>query len=119
MKDIEKDAMRYRWLRDTNLSEFRDDMEGPVGSISSIMACINEPTGDSGEGAVSEVIDPGFMDALIDTAMELDSARKILEEFEADGVVWKGSDGRYRLREDVRFTDNGDDTVTITKTVVN
>lgn len=45
MTDMEMDAMRYRWLRETQNAEFRDLMVAQ-GAIDSIMVC--DEAGDHG-----------------------------------------------------------------------
>lgn len=63
MNDIEKDAARYRWLRDTQNMDFRwDDEWETVGLIESIMVCHGDGTGAAPSSKE--------LDALIDAAME-------------------------------------------------
>lgn len=64
MRDIEKDAARYRWLKNTNGMEFRDSM-GEAGAIDTIMRC-----DVGGEWGLATSLDPCEMDAAIDEAME-------------------------------------------------
>ena len=63
MNDIEKDAARYRWLRDTQNMDFRwDDEWETVGLIENIMVCEGYGTGSSPS--------PEELDALVEAAME-------------------------------------------------
>lgn len=66
MNDIEKDAIRYRWLRDTNLMPFRDPLgdEGESGAIDMIFIC--DEGGPCGE---MTAMAPEDFDAAIDKEM--------------------------------------------------
>ena len=66
MTDIEKDAMRYRWLRDTNLMPFRNPLAegGEIGAIDALFIC--EQAGPY--GSVSALA-PDDFDAAIDAEM--------------------------------------------------
>ena len=64
MTDMEMDAMRYRWLRETQNAEFRDLMVAQ-GAIDSIMVC--DEAGDHGS-AFS--VSAHELDDAIDAAMK-------------------------------------------------
>lgn len=67
MSNLERDAARYRWLRDSNYELFRDELgeDAEEGMISPIMICI-----EGGEYGSAKVVDPHEVDAVIDAAME-------------------------------------------------
>ena len=63
MTDIEKDAARYRWLRDTNNADYRNYVEnGEIGMIDGIFVC------DGPHCATA--LDADQMDDAIDSAMK-------------------------------------------------
>jgi hypothetical protein len=64
MSDLERDAMRYRWLRETNLEFFRQ----PAGETSEpgMIDCTMIVVDD----IFSQAVDPCEMDDAIDAAME-------------------------------------------------
>lgn len=66
MSDLEQDAMRYRWLRDSNYELFRSGVgEGAEpGMIDALMVCII-----GGDEGVAQCPDPKEVDAVIDAAM--------------------------------------------------
>lgn len=64
MTDMEMDAMRYRWLRETQNAEFRDFML-VQGAIDTIMVC--DEAGDNGSASG---IEPHELDDAIDAAMK-------------------------------------------------
>ncbi|AGN30410.1 hypothetical protein SXAG_00129 [Synechococcus phage S-CBS4] len=64
MNDIEMDAMRYRWLRETQNAEFRDLMV-VQGAIDTITVC--DEAGDYGS---AYSLAPHELDDAIDAAME-------------------------------------------------
>lgn len=66
MTEIEKDAMRYRWLRDTNLMPFRNPAEndGLVGAIDAIFIC-----DEAGPYGSMTALAPDEFDAAIDVEM--------------------------------------------------
>lgn len=109
MTDTEMDAMRYRWLRDTNLMPFRNPAEndGLSGAIDAIFIC-----DEAGPYGSMTALAPDEFDAAIDAVIAksekflseyrqeaLDEIQKILDEFEAEGIVWKDEDGGYQLCE--------------------
>jgi hypothetical protein len=61
MNELEKDAMRYRWLRQNQNANFYEDF-GPEGTIDSIFV-------SDGEGSASAP-NPDELDKFIDAAME-------------------------------------------------
>lgn len=67
MTDLEKDAARYRWLRDSNLELFRDEIGefSEPGMISPIMICR-----DGGEYGTAVCLDPHQVDKAVDEAMK-------------------------------------------------
>ena len=64
MTDMEMDAMRYRWLRETQNAEFRDFMR-VQGAIDTIMIC--DEAGDNGSASG---LAPHELDGAIDAAMK-------------------------------------------------
>lgn len=67
MSDLEKDAARYRWLRDSNYELFRDELgeDAEPGMIAPLMICK-----EGGEYGSAIVIDRHEADVAIDAAME-------------------------------------------------
>jgi hypothetical protein len=67
MADLEKDAKRYRWLRDSNHELFRDEIGelSEKGMISPIMMCQ-----EGGEYGSAILLDPHEVDKAIDEAMK-------------------------------------------------
>lgn len=45
------------------------------------------------------------------TPADVQEAQDLLDSLVADGVAWKGDDGRYRLREDMEMVSVGDDEI--------
>ena len=105
MTDTEMDAMRYRWLRDTNLMPFRNPAEngGLIGAIDAIFIC-----DEAGPYGSMTALAPDKFDAAIDVEIAksekflseyrqetLDEIQKILDELEAEGLVVKDDCGRY------------------------
>lgn len=67
MSNLEKDAARYRWLRDSNYELFREDIgeESEPGMIGAITMCE-----EGGEFGVAVVLDRHEIDTAIDAAMK-------------------------------------------------
>lgn len=118
MNDIERDAARYRWLRETNCKPFRDEMEGPLGAVGPLMINIRQAD-ESGAGAEATSLAPDEMDAAIDAAMNAHEMQGILDALVNDGIAWKGEDGRFRLRDDIEILSDDGETIQITRKAVN
>ena len=64
MSDLERDASRYRWMRETNLEFFRQPPSETAepGMIDCTMVVVNE--------LFSQAVSPLEMDEAVDVAME-------------------------------------------------
>ena len=68
MSDLERDALRYRWLRDTQNTALRGDCDNePVGTVGNIFVCVGEGIAES---PLSDELD-----SAIDAAMLAAGAR--------------------------------------------